>query len=75
MTLENLLFKKEDRVAVISLNKPKSLNALGSSVLKELDVAFNALEKDTEVDVVIITGERKAFVAGADISEMSTMTP
>ncbi|QXM07214.1 short-chain-enoyl-CoA hydratase [Crassaminicella indica] len=64
---------QQERIAVLKLNRPKALNALNSEVLKELELAVDQLEADNNVDVVIITGEGKAFVAGADISEMKDL--
>ncbi|MGF7058060.1 short-chain-enoyl-CoA hydratase [Brassicibacter mesophilus] len=70
MEFENLLLKKEGKVCVLSINRPKALNALNTDVLNELNAAIDLIEKDEEVYVVVITGEGKAFVAGADIVEM-----
>jgi len=65
---------KEDDLALVSVERPKTLNALNSEVLTELDAAFDALAGDAAAKVVIITGSgEKAFVAGADIAEMSAM--
>lgn len=74
-TYNNLLVEVEDGIAVITINRPKSLNALNSETLAELgDIASN-IEKSKEVKVVILTGAgQKAFVAGADISEMVNAT-
>ncbi len=64
----------EGGIALVKINKPKSLNALDSKVLTELNALFTELDADDAVKVVILTGEGKSFVAGADISEMSTLT-
>ncbi|MBO7305760.1 MAG: enoyl-CoA hydratase/isomerase family protein, partial [Bacteroidales bacterium] len=53
---------------------PQAMNALNSTVLSELDCAFSQIESDQTIKVVILTGEGRAFVAGADISQMSTMS-
>lgn len=74
MDFENLLIKRQDDIAILSFNRPKVLNALDSSVLKELDEAIDEIEKDDDINVLVITGEGKAFVAGADISEMRDKT-
>lgn len=74
MVLNNLLITKDDGVAILTVNRPKALNALNMETLKELDLAVKSLEKDDDIFVVIITGEGKAFVAGADIGEMSKMS-
>lgn len=62
------------RVGVVKINKPQSLNALSSEILKELTSAIEQLEADANIRVIILTGEGKAFVAGADISEMKDMS-
>lgn len=69
---EHLLYETDGRIAVITVNNPKSLNALNSATLAELGECLKAVEADGRVNVVIITGSgSKAFVAGADISEMA----
>ena len=74
MSYEFLLVENKNQVATVTINRPKALNALNSGVLKELAIAFAALEGDENVRVVVLTGSgEKAFVAGADIKEMSTM--
>lgn len=75
MGYENLLLKKEGNICILTINRPKALNALNSKVLEELNAAVEQIEKDKDIYVVIITGEGKAFVAGADILEMKDMTP
>ena len=58
---------------VVKINNPQAMNALNTTVLSELDAAFTEIGNDKEIKAVIITGEGRAFVAGADISQMSTM--
>ncbi|MFA6469885.1 MAG: enoyl-CoA hydratase-related protein [Bacteroidota bacterium] len=70
MTYETLLISKQDGFALIQLNRPQSLNALNSLVLKELHEALTALDADDTVACSVITGNEKAFAAGADIKEM-----
>ncbi|GAA0122663.1 MAG: short-chain-enoyl-CoA hydratase [Clostridium argentinense] len=70
MDFKNLIFEKEGNIAIVKLNRPKALNALNSETLKELDNAIELIENDAEIYAVVLTGEGKAFVAGADISEM-----
>ena len=60
-----------DHVALVSLNRPKELNALNTSLMGELRDALKDLDADEKVRVIIITGNDKAFAAGADIKEMS----
>jgi enoyl-CoA hydratase len=75
MVEKNLILKKEDKVALITINRPQVLNALNRDTLKELSEACAKFNADQGVRVIIITGSGKAFVAGADISEMKDYTP
>jgi enoyl-CoA hydratase len=76
MELENLLVAHEGAVAVVTINRPKALNALSSKTVTELLELSTELEMDPAVRAVILTGAgEKAFVAGADISEMAEMRP
>lgn len=67
---KNLIVNQQEAIAFVKINNPDTLNALNTEVLKELDKAFDELGKQEEVRVVILTGEGRAFVAGADIKEM-----
>ncbi|WIF95689.1 short-chain-enoyl-CoA hydratase [Caminicella sporogenes] len=71
MELKYLLFEKKENIAVIKFNRPKALNALNTQVLEELDKLIDCIKNDKQIYVAIFTGEGKAFVAGADISEMA----
>jgi enoyl-CoA hydratase len=72
---ENLTYeKKENGVALITLYRPKALNALNKALCQELGQLIQAIEKDSSVRVTVLTGSEKAFAAGADIKEMSTMS-
>ncbi|MFA7572509.1 MAG: short-chain-enoyl-CoA hydratase [Lutispora sp.] len=75
MEFKNLSLTQDGRVAILAINRPNALNALNRSVLMELDAALDDLEKNQEIYVIVLTGEGKAFVAGADIEEMKDMTP
>ncbi|MCL6476934.1 MAG: enoyl-CoA hydratase/isomerase family protein [Peptococcaceae bacterium] len=76
MSYENLILEKEENIALITVNRPKVLNALNADLLKELEAVLEEIEKDDQVRVVIITGAGdKAFVAGADIAFMSRLNP
>lgn len=69
--MNNILLEKKDGIAVVTINRPKALNALNSETLEELKTLALELDKDDEVRAVVLTGSGdKAFVAGADISEM-----
>lgn len=73
---EHLLLETGDRIATISINNPKSLNALNTATLTELNQCLSDLEKRKDIRVIIVTGAGpKAFVAGADISEMVKLPP
>jgi len=76
MPYEHLLVAIDGAVATVTVNRPKVLNALNAATLTELGEAFRALQADAFVRVVILTGAgEKAFVAGADINELATLTP
>ncbi|MBU5313321.1 short-chain-enoyl-CoA hydratase [Tissierella carlieri] len=75
MSWSNLLFKKEGNIGILSINRPDALNALNSIVLDELNEAIDVINNDEDVHVIILTGEGRAFVAGADIGEMKNMNP
>jgi len=72
MTYKNILISKEERTAVITINRPESLNALNALTISEISSALDELQNDHEVRVIILTGSgEKSFVAGADIKEFS----
>ncbi len=72
MTYENILIETDNKVALITINRPKSLNALNASVITELSNAVKHFAQDKDVRAIIITGSgEKSFVAGADIKEFS----
>jgi len=73
MDYKNLIFEKEERIGIIRMNRPEALNALNSSTFHELNHLFNEIEREDMIRVLIVTGEGKAFVAGADIVEMKDM--
>lgn len=71
MDYTTILYEKGDGIGTITLNRPKSMNALNSTLLGELNHVFNEMARDAEVRVVIITGSDKFFAAGADINEIA----
>lgn len=72
---QNLLYELDGGIGIITINRPKALNALNGATLHELDDLLDAIAQDSAVKVVIITGGgEKAFVAGADITEMQPMS-
>lgn len=68
---ENILVETRGAVGLITLNRPKALNALNSDLMRELAAAIDAFEADPGVLCMVLTGSEKAFAAGADIKEMS----
>lgn len=74
MDYETLLIEKRDEIGIVTLNRPKALNALNSTLGRELQHALAAFAADESVGAIIITGSEKAFAAGADIKEMETVS-
>ncbi|WP_299563026.1 enoyl-CoA hydratase [uncultured Mycolicibacterium sp.] len=73
MSYETILVTREDRVGIIQLNRPKALNALNSQVMAEVTAAAAEFDRDPGIGAIILTGNEKAFAAGADIKEMATL--
>lgn len=72
MQTENLLTHIEDGIALVTINRPKKLNALNRQTLQEINAVFTHLKEDDSVKVILLTGSgEKAFVAGADIAEFA----
>ena len=75
MNYENILVSTENKIAIITINRPTKLNALNKTTIQELHEAFKAAEEDANVNVILLTGSgEKAFVAGADISEFANFS-
>lgn len=73
MAYENIIFEVTNGVAIITFNRPKALNAINGKVLEELSSALDTIENDESIRVLVLTGAgEKAFVAGADITELAT---
>ncbi|MFO1318164.1 MAG: enoyl-CoA hydratase [Burkholderiales bacterium] len=72
MTYENIIVETRGKVGLITLNRPKALNALSPALMRELAVAIDAFEADDGIGAVVITGSERAFAAGADIKDMQT---
>lgn len=69
--MENIIFEKKGHIGIITISRPKALNALNTDTLRELDEAIGMVGADSEIYVLVVTGAgEKAFVAGADIAEM-----
>ncbi len=75
MTYNYLKFDVADKIATITVNRPDKLNALNDATIRELDAAITEAQSRADVGGVILTGEGRAFVAGADIGELSAQTP
>lgn len=74
MTFDNILVETQGKVGLITLNRPKALNALSPELTKELGLALDEFENHPAIAVVVITGSEKAFAAGADIKAMKDMS-
>lgn len=74
MAYENILVENRGAVGLITLNRPKALNALCADLITELGQALDDMEADDEIGAVVLTGSEKAFAAGADIKEMASKT-
>ena len=70
-TFENLIVETRGRVGLVRLNRPEARNALNAALLSELAQALDAFDADASVGAMVITGDEKAFAAGADIREMA----
>ncbi len=74
MAYETIMVDTRGKVGLITLNRPKALNALNTQVLTELLAAARVFEADEKIGAIVLTGSDKAFAAGADIKEMQTRT-
>ncbi|HHJ07306.1 MAG TPA: enoyl-CoA hydratase, partial [Anaerolineae bacterium] len=71
MTYQSILVETKDRVGVVTINRPKAMNALNGQVMSEMTAALQAFDADDAIGAMVITGNERAFAAGADIKEMS----
>lgn len=74
MKYKTLLLNVIERVGLITLNRPKALNALNAQLIFELNLALDHLEANSDIGCIVITGSWRAFAAGADIKEMAELT-
>ncbi len=74
MAYQNILVETRGRVALVTLNRPKALNALSAGLIADLGHALDAFEADERISAIVLTGSEKAFAAGADIKEMKDKT-
>lgn len=72
MAYENILVETRGRVGLVTLNRPKALNALNDALMDELGAALKAFDADDDIGAIVVTGSEKAFAAGADIGMMAT---
>ncbi|MCS7245442.1 MAG: enoyl-CoA hydratase-related protein [candidate division WOR-3 bacterium] len=75
MSYQNILVFKEDKIGIIKFNRPKSLNALSKELMKEVADAVEKFEQDKDIRIIILTGNERAFAAGADLLEFNKKTP
>jgi enoyl-CoA hydratase len=75
MEYKNIIFEKRNNICILTINRPQALNALNSMVIAELNSAVDEITNDKDINLTIITGSGKSFVAGADIAEMRNQTP
>jgi enoyl-CoA hydratase len=75
MAYENIIYEKEDQIAVITFNRPEAMNALNNQTRAEFAAAVQEVAADDDIKVLILTGSGKAFVAGSDIKEFNRTTP
>jgi enoyl-CoA hydratase len=75
MDYENIIFEKEENIAIITFNRPEAMNALNNQTRAEFGQAIQDVASDDEIKVLILTGSGKAFVAGSDIKEFNATTP
>lgn len=74
MSYNTILLDKNGAVSVITLNRPEALNAFNNELMDEVTAALRSLEGDDKVKVIVLTGSKKAFAAGADINEMAPLS-
>jgi enoyl-CoA hydratase len=76
MSYKNIIFEEKDQIATITFNRPKALNALNSALFSELSDALDKIAENEDIRCLILTGAgEKAFVAGADITELAVLSP
>jgi enoyl-CoA hydratase len=74
MAYENILVERRGAVGLVTLNRPKALNALSGALMRELGQALDEFERDEAIGAIVVTGSEKAFAAGADIKEMQSQS-
>src|SRR5258707_14752530 len=74
MAYENIFVETRGRVGLVTLNRPKALNALDDALMDELGAALKAFDANDDIAAIVVTGSEKAFAAGADIGMVATYT-
>src|SRR5258706_4056096 len=74
MIYENIIVEPRGKVGLITLNRPKALNALSPDLMREMAAALDGFESDENIGCMVVTGSEKAFAAGADIKAMKEKT-
>ena len=74
MAYQNIIVETREHVGLITLDRPKALNALNAELMRELGAALRKFDADPAIGAIVITGSEKAFAAGADIKEMQSKT-
>ena len=74
MPYENIIVETRGRAGLVTLNRPKALNALNQALIEELNAALRGFDADPDIGCSVITGSDKAFAAGADVKEMVEKT-
>ncbi len=75
MEFKNLKFEVDKKICTVTMSRPKALNALNTEVIEELGRAVELISNNVDIQLLVLTGEGKSFVAGADIVEMKEMNP
>jgi enoyl-CoA hydratase len=70
-TYENILIRQEGKVGIVQINRPKALNALNGDTMREIITALEIFDEDEGTGCMVLTGNEKAFAAGADIKQMA----
>src|SRR6201997_5476866 len=73
-TYQNILVERRGAVGIVTLNRPAALNALNAALIAELASALDELEEDSAIGAIVLTGNEKAFAAGADVKQMVEKT-
>ena len=73
MDYSTIIYEKDGNIAIVTLNRPKSMNSIGSALINDMNNVFDEIAEDDKIDAVILTGSEKVFAAGADIKELTAV--